>query len=372
VAEYAAGIGVRHIPDVKTNKMGDLDTSSILEIGQNNATHDIVALLDCDVILLGDFVEVAISVAKQHEQFLLVGYRRDVNGIEELSFHPGWEHHVHEAFESRGRLFRKAGGSDYSIFRRGFYRDTPPFSLGKGHWDGWMMWYALEKNAPMIDCTDVICAIHQHHEHRSFRSFPGEQENFKLCGEDMRWLKDATYRKFANENEKEPIVSPNIRIRRPDLCEIGNYSIIDDYVYISCALKMGRFSHIAANCTLLGGGELITIGDFVNIAPGCRLASASQNYTGGGLAGPCIPPEHRGSSIIGEIVLSDHVLLGCNTVVLPGVYAPEGLATGAGTLLTAQEYKPWTLYVGVPARPLKTRDSARILRGAQELLKWLT
>lgn len=166
----------------------------------------------------------------------------------------------------------------------------------------------------------------------------------------------------------KPIISPNIRIRRPHLCQVGDYSIIDDFVYISCALKMGKFSHIAANCTLLGGGELITIGDFVNIAPGCCLASASQDYTGGGLAGPCIPPEYRGDSIVGEIVLSDHVLLGCNTVVLPGVFAPEGLATGAMTLLTVQEYEPWTLYVGIPARPLRMRNRTRILKSAEELL----
>lgn len=171
---------------------------------------------------------------------------------------------------------------------------------------------------------------------------------------------------------KTSIISPNIRIRRPDLCEIGDYSIIDDFVYISCALKMGRFSHIAANCTLLGGGQPITIGDFVNIAPGCRLASASQDYTGGGLAGPCIPRGWEGEGIVGEIALSNHVLLGCNTVVLPGVFAPEGLATGAMTLLTDQGYEPWTLYVGVPARPLRARDRDEILRGAEELLKWLT
>ena len=167
------------------------------------------------------------------------------------------------------------------------------------------------------------------------------------------------------------IIGPNVRIRRPLSFEVGDHSIIDDFVYISCALKMGKFSHIAANCTLLGGGELVTIGDFVDIGPGCTIASASQDYACGGLAGPCIPVEYRGDSIIGEVILSDHVLLGCHTVVLPGVHAPEGLATGAMTLLTPQEYEPWTLYVGVPARPLKLRNRGEILQATQRLLAWL-
>lgn len=192
VAEYAKEVDVRHIPDVGVNDLGNLDISSVFEIGQQNATYDIVAFLDCDVILLGDFVDTVMDIAKRYKQFLLVGYRRDLTDVGELSFSPGWEHRVQEAFESRGRTFHKAGGSDYFIFRQGFFDDMPPFSIGAGHWDGWLMWYALEKRGvPLIDCTDAIYAIHQHHKHRGFRGRRGERENLALCDGNMCWLKDA-------------------------------------------------------------------------------------------------------------------------------------------------------------------------------------
>ncbi len=60
---------------------------------------------------------------------------------------------------------------------------------------------------------------------------------------------------------------------------------------------------------------------------------------------------------------------GHGTVVLAGTHAPDGVSTGALTLLTPQlKLEPWTLYVGIPARPLKKRESKQILEAARRLL----
>lgn len=164
------------------------------------------------------------------------------------------------------------------------------------------------------------------------------------------------------------IIGRTVRIRKPKLCSIGKNTIIDDFTYISCRITVGDYTHIGANGVLIGGDAHITIGHFVNIAPGCRLIAASNDFSGGGLAGPTIPPEFAAPSITSKITLGDHVLLGTNTVILPGVHVPEGVSTGAMTLLTANmELEPWTLYVGSPARPLRKRDSAQILATADRL-----
>lgn len=164
------------------------------------------------------------------------------------------------------------------------------------------------------------------------------------------------------------IVGRTVRIRKPARVRIGAGSIIDDFTYISCALTVGRYTHIGANGVIIGGDARVTIGDFVNIAPGCRLIAASNDFTGGGLVGPTIPPEYAGESITSEITIGDHALFGTNVIILPGVHIPEGVAVGAGSLVTAKtELKPWTLYAGVPAKPVRARSGDAMLAAARRL-----
>lgn len=131
---------------------------------------------------------------------------------------------------------------------------------------------------------------------------------------------------------------------------------------------MGDYCHISANCTFLGGSGTVTIGNFVNIAPGCRIVCASHDYLYGGLSGPTIPDEYKGNSISEDIVLSDHVLIGANSVVLPGVELPEGVAVGALSLVKKGIYHPWSIYAGIPARRIGPRYGKDILESAKRLL----
>jgi dTDP-4-amino-4,6-dideoxy-D-glucose acyltransferase len=164
------------------------------------------------------------------------------------------------------------------------------------------------------------------------------------------------------------IVGRTVRIRKPARVRIHAGSIIDDFTYISCGLTVGCFTHIGANAAIIGGDAQIDIGNFVNIAPGCRLIAASNDFTGGGLAGPAIPSDYAASSITDNITIADHVLLGTNVAVLPGTKLPEGLAAGACTLLTPDiKLEPWTVYVGIPARPIKARASQKILAAADRV-----
>jgi galactoside O-acetyltransferase len=166
------------------------------------------------------------------------------------------------------------------------------------------------------------------------------------------------------------IVGKTVRIRKPDRVRIGDHSIIDDFTYISCGLTVGLYTHIGAGGVLIGGDAHITIGNFVNIAPGCRLIAASNDFTGGGLVGPTIPAEFAGKSIIANIRIDDHALFGTGTVILPGCHIPEGVSIGAMTLVMSDlQLEPWTLYAGIPAKPLKKRAPEAILDAAKRLLE---
>jgi galactoside O-acetyltransferase len=169
---------------------------------------------------------------------------------------------------------------------------------------------------------------------------------------------------------KSAIIGKTVRIRKPARVKVGDFSIIDDFTYISCGLTVGCYTHIGAGGVLIGGEAHITIGDFVNIAPGCRIVAASNDFTGGGLVGPTIPEEFAAKSIIADVFIGDHALFGTGTVILPGCRVPEGMSTGAMTLVTPDvELEPWTLYAGVPAKPLKKRASKAILDAAKRLLE---
>jgi galactoside O-acetyltransferase len=167
---------------------------------------------------------------------------------------------------------------------------------------------------------------------------------------------------------KNVIIGKTVRIRKPHLVSIGDNSIIDDFTYIPCAMDIGSYSHIGANCSFIGGPGFVRIGSFVNIAPGCQIVTGTNDYRGGGLVGPTIPEEFAGAAVIEPVFIGDHCLLACQTIVLPGCSLPEGMATGAMTLLKKNEYSPWFLYAGIPGRKIGERDGRAILKSAKQLL----
>ena len=86
------------------------------------------------------------------------------------------------------------------------------------------------------------------------------------------------------------------------------------------------------------------------------------------LTNPCIPEKYLTHRHRGTILIAKHAILGTNTVVMPGVTIGEGVATGAGTVVT-QDLQPWGIYVGAPARRINDRRSDIILRMEQELME---
>lgn len=172
--------------------------------------------------------------------------------------------------------------------------------------------------------------------------------------------------KYCGENV---IIGKTVRIRKPHLVSIDDHVIIDDFSYIPCKLEVGKYTHIGANTSFIGGAGYVKIGAFVNIAPSCQIITGTNDYWGGGLTGPAIPQEFSGQPIIEPVEIQDFALLACQTVVLPGVVIVKGMATGALTLLKKRPYQEWTLYAGNPCRELGQRDGSVMIEQAGRLLK---
>jgi len=142
------------------------------------------------------------------------------------------------------------------------------------------------------------------------------------------------------------IIGKTVRIRRPEDVSIGDYTIIDDFTYISAAADIGSYCHIAPQVTIGGGSGHLKMGDFVGVGAGSAIYTASSDYFMVSMDLPSIPHKFQFGGAKASVQLGDCVLLGAHTVVLPGVTLPEGVAGGAQTIFSKGRYEAWTLYDG--------------------------
>lgn len=157
-------------------------------------------------------------------------------------------------------------------------------------------------------------------------------------------------------------------IVRPELVEIGSHVAIDMWVYLSTQAILGSYIHIAPSVSIIGGAPaLITMEDFTNIGSGGRIVCATDDFTQG-LISPVVPIEHR-TVINKPVTFKRYATLGVNCTVLPGVTLGEGCIVGAGSVVT-KDTEPWTVYAGCPAKPIKPRESKRIIESAQKLINY--
>jgi len=162
-------------------------------------------------------------------------------------------------------------------------------------------------------------------------------------------------------------ISAAVEIRRPHLVSVGDHVAIDTGFYCTVAAEIGDYIHIGPYVTVIGGGEgLLRMAAFTTIAAGCRIACSSDAHLGAGLVGPTIPAEFRDDVTFGEVTLEVFASLGTNVVVHPGVTLAVGSVVGSCSLVT-HNTEPWTIYHGVPARPVRARPSQRMLAAARSL-----
>lgn len=166
---------------------------------------------------------------------------------------------------------------------------------------------------------------------------------------------------------QDTYISPRAEIRRPHLVEIGNHVAIDSGVYITTAAKIGDYVHISPYVTSVGGaGAKLIIDGFNTISAGARLICMGDEHLGEGLVGPLIPDQYKDRLLGGFIHIEKFASIATNAIIMPGITIKEGCVIGAGAIVT-QDTKPWTIYVGAPARALKIRPKENILRFAKEL-----
>lgn len=154
---------------------------------------------------------------------------------------------------------------------------------------------------------------------------------------------------------KNVLISRNAMIYSPELLELGNNVRIDDFCVISGKVVLGDYIHIAAFCGLYGGKEGIYMEDFSTISSKGSIYAVSDDYSGKSMTNPMVPEKYKIINRNASVKIGKHVIIGCMSVVLPGVQIGEGTSIGAMTLCN-KSIGEFGIYAGIPAKRIKERN----------------
>jgi hypothetical protein len=163
-AEIASEYRLRHVPEIARNEFGTPLVNDLFAKGQRLAVHDLLCYVNCDIILMSDFMRAVEQVARLKHRFLMVGQRWNVDLEEPLDFSDGWEGKLRTRLTQNGRL-AELTAIDFFVFPRGLWGDIPPFALGRTMWDDWLLSRAFAREAVLIDATPAIMVAHQNHDY---------------------------------------------------------------------------------------------------------------------------------------------------------------------------------------------------------------
>lgn len=187
-AEIAAELKVHHLHGIQTNPFGTPLLHDLLHHAREFSRTPLLCYVNCDVILLQEFLDAVVAVSQQLPRFLCVAHRLNVDVTTPLMFDPDWQRSFREEILTRG----SAGGPlaiDVFAFPRDLYTDVPSLALGRAWFDQWLIKDALAREVPVVDISRVAQAIHQNHEYAHLEggqktAYWGEeaQQNLALYG----------------------------------------------------------------------------------------------------------------------------------------------------------------------------------------------
>lgn len=225
VKEIADEFSFLHIKQVKHNIYGTPLLSDAFQKIKKIAKFPLLGYLNCDIILLDDFIKAINSISLQ--KFLLIGQRRPLYIDKKLVELKDWQLTLKKMLKKQ-KSKPISGGSDYFVYPKKIDFPMPPFAVGRLYWDKWLIYYARSSSIPIINATQVITAIHQQHYQGFEKHGYGEinlgveaQINFSYIGDKSKCLTifDADYI-LTDSGLVRPKISLTRLIRRSEIAII--------------------------------------------------------------------------------------------------------------------------------------------------------
>jgi len=162
-----------HREGVEKSEYGTPQLNSIFQDIKKIARHDVLCYCNADIILLNDIVPVIQSFTPMKE-FLLVGRRINIDLNERIETNDAtWEKRIRTIIQINGKVGR-ADQIDCFIFPRNLMINMPPFAVGRGGWDNWLIANMRKRKVPVIDVTGSFPIIHQNH---GYHHVPNQKGN---------------------------------------------------------------------------------------------------------------------------------------------------------------------------------------------------
>ena len=168
VAETAIDFGATHVNEVDRNEHGTPLVSSAFEIAKSASDAPVLIYCNADVILLHDF-KAALSEmlrADISQEFLAIGRRTDLDINHAIEFDDRLAvKALLEETQQHGTL-ASIVCKEYFAFPRDLFDQVPPFAVGRGNWDNWMVANAKRRGVAVIDLSEQTVVIHQNHAYQ--------------------------------------------------------------------------------------------------------------------------------------------------------------------------------------------------------------
>jgi dTDP-4-amino-4,6-dideoxy-D-glucose acyltransferase len=168
-------------------------------------------------------------------------------------------------------------------------------------------------------------------------------------------------------------VGENVAVNRsvvfysPKNIHVGSNSRIDCFSILSASaagIVIGDHVHISAYVGLFGASGKIQVESFCALSSRVTVFTSSDDYVDGFMSNPTVPEEFRKEQM-GDVVFKKHALIGCGSVIMPGVTIEVGGSVGALSFVN-KNVPEFAVVAGIPCRIIGQRN--RRLLELEELL----
>jgi hypothetical protein len=160
--EIAAELHLHYLGSIARNEFGTPLLNDVLKRARELASTQLLCYVNCDIILVQEFLEAIARVQAVFPCFLAVAHRVNIDLRVHLDFAGGGEEKFRREILPHG-VPGDHTAIDLFVFPLDAYLEVPPLALGRAWFDQWLIKEARRLKMPVVDITEVAPAIHQTH-----------------------------------------------------------------------------------------------------------------------------------------------------------------------------------------------------------------